>query len=934
LQNQAGIRINVDTTLSQDALLDVFEAQMIISGLVFSGDITLHTDSSLVRIGLEDASFNEYLIYEAYPILSGSRQFSVHEAGEESILLNLVTPSRVHIELVAATLYLKEFILSEDEAYERAPKAALELEQNKKKVDRINRHIQSLGRTWVAGETAISRLSYQEKKRMFGGRIPNFQGFEYYKGGIFVLPGVLDQGSAIKSTRTEKQVRYESPYPDKFSWRNRHGADWLTPVRDQTGCKSCYAFGAVAAAELLVNLYFNRHLDYDLSEQQIVSCNGGSCGMGGLPSKAFEFIIHRGIVPEACFPYARTDLDCSGMCSDPTEQIRAANWEFCENTEDFKGAVIAGGAAASISSWSGGHFMQIAGYKVIEPGDSVYVGGYEPENYLPVEIGNPLIGQTAWMCKNSWGEDWGDTLGNYGIGYFVAGPFDLDMYSLQGPMESIRYTDADVFCLDQDGDGYYNWGLGPKPAHCPDSPPQTDGDDSDPCLGPLDEFGNLTSITPPPLATDSIILLGSSANLYVPGNNVRWYTDKRLQNLVHQGELFPTGQTEPGKYTYYTTQTTGACTSTPADISLTIMLEIPRPAGHDTAINKMAEIFLRVEGEAGALFNWYADPTLASLLATGEFFVPPETDTGRYTYYVTQTLCTLESAPDTVELYISDHILFPDSVFLHALIKQGSDSNGDGGISNEEAEALNYLDVSGSKIREMDGIEAFRNLDTLLCMGNQLNRLDLSANHAINYLDCSNNRIISLDFRDNPSLSYLDCSKNRLSSLDISNNTELTRLYCNDNPLKSLDISCNTQLGLFCGSNPYCWSVDISNLPSLREVCVWDSFNPDVIGILGRDQDLQFTNQCGRCSSSVGKNDHEVFELSIFPNPCRDILSIDTGIPDFYHIQITSLNGQVIQTATLEGKNLQMDLSPFPKGVYVLTIHSTDFITTKKIIKL
>ncbi len=55
-------------------------------------------------------------------------------------------------------------------------------------------------------------------------------------------------------------------------------------------------------------------------------------------------------------------------------------------------------------------------------------------------------------------------------------------------------TDADIKCYDKDGDGYYYWGIGPKPAHCPPCPDEKDGDDSNPGLGPLNDDGTCTII--------------------------------------------------------------------------------------------------------------------------------------------------------------------------------------------------------------------------------------------------------------------------------------------------------------------------------------------------------------------------------------------------------------------------------------------------------
>jgi hypothetical protein len=46
------------------------------------------------------------------------------------------------------------------------------------------------------------------------------------------------------------------------------------------------------------------------------------------------------------------------------------------------------------------------------------------------------------------------------------------------------------------------------------------------------------------------------------------------------------------------------------------------------------------------------------------------------------------------------------------------------------------------------------------------------------------------------------------------------------------------------------------------------------------------------------------------------------------------MNGQLIYSTKMKGTTLQIDLSPFQKGVYFITIRSEDFVTTRKVIKL
>jgi len=58
--------------------------------------------------------------------------------------------------------------------------------------------------------------------------------------------------------------------------------------------------------------------------------------------------------------------------------------------------------------------------------------------------------------------------------------------------------------------------------------------------------------------------------LEATGDNIRWYSDITLDTLVYEGNVFETGQTEPGIYTYYATQTVSSCESEAIAVTLTI----------------------------------------------------------------------------------------------------------------------------------------------------------------------------------------------------------------------------------------------------------------------------------------------------------------------------------------------------------------------------
>ncbi len=72
----------------------------------------------------------------------------------------------------------------------------------------------------------------------------------------------------------------------------------------------------------------------------------------------------------------------------------------------------------------------------------------------------------------------------------------------------------------------------------------------------------------------------------------------------------------------------------------------------------------------------------------------------------------------------------------------------------------------------------------------------------------------------------------------------------------------------------------------------------------------------------------------IYPNPVKDRLFFDVSetITTQFELVITDLQGSVIFNHS--GNFHELDLSPFSKGVYFITIRSQDFVTTRKIIKL
>jgi C1A family cysteine protease len=61
--------------------------------------------------------------------------------------------------------------------------------------------------------------------------------------------------------------------PASFDWRNVNGVNYVSPVRDQGQCGSCYAFSAAGMMEARIRVRSNNTQQPILSTQDVVSCS-------------------------------------------------------------------------------------------------------------------------------------------------------------------------------------------------------------------------------------------------------------------------------------------------------------------------------------------------------------------------------------------------------------------------------------------------------------------------------------------------------------------------------------------------------------------------------------------------------------------------------------------------------------------------------------
>lgn len=187
-----------------------------------------------------------------------------------------------------------------------------------------------------------------------------------------------------------------------WDWR-KHGK--VTPVKNQGGCGSCWAFGVIGALE---SSYLIRNsATTDESEQFVLANSGaGSCA-GGNRAAANSYLVSTGTAGESAVPYLATSGPANPGVTTPYDAVATGFVNPAvevPSVAELKQALCEYGPL-SVSVNATGYFQGYTGGVFNE-------GANSTTNHAVVLIGWD-DSKGAWLIKNSWGTGWGET-GGYG----------------------------------------------------------------------------------------------------------------------------------------------------------------------------------------------------------------------------------------------------------------------------------------------------------------------------------------------------------------------------------------------------------------------------------------------------------------------------------------------------------------------------------------
>jgi C1A family cysteine protease len=198
----------------------------------------------------------------------------------------------------------------------------------------------------------------------------------------------------------------------------------LTPIKDQGYCGSCWAFAAYSSLES-----FSMPVDCpDFSEQHLIDNHGyvnGPCDGGNIYFASAYLSRWQGPVSESDDPYLYTQAAAPALRKHVQNILFIPERYDTSDNDLTKQAVMNYGPVWVTMSFDTANYYNAAthGYynpDYAAPHHAVCVVGWD-DNYPATNFKGLPPGNGAFICRNSWGLNWGDQ------GYFYVSYYDVSL---------------------------------------------------------------------------------------------------------------------------------------------------------------------------------------------------------------------------------------------------------------------------------------------------------------------------------------------------------------------------------------------------------------------------------------------------------------------------------------------------------------------------
>lgn len=220
---------------------------------------------------------------------------------------------------------------------------------------------------------------------------------------------------SINKLNSNKQS-YLKPFKKPFLYltnviKNKKRHNWndtsyLSPVKNQLNCGSCWAFSTTSSIETFMRI--NHHNVTRLSEQELVDCSKENNGCnGGIMHKAFDYVIsNKGLHSNDDYRYKAEDNNCTDLSHvKKVVGSNITNYDFIipESVLDIMLSVQKNPVAIGIDA---NNFY----FRFYQDGVIDLPSNYSKTlNHAVLLVGYDYDDDGFyWIIQNSWGESWGD----------------------------------------------------------------------------------------------------------------------------------------------------------------------------------------------------------------------------------------------------------------------------------------------------------------------------------------------------------------------------------------------------------------------------------------------------------------------------------------------------------------------------------------------